>query len=888
MRKNKTTAAIAIFLIMTFAVSLVALPTVNAAPTCKTYPIIGATPNPVGVGQETLIMIGITQATTSALYGWEGLTITITKPDGTIEKLDNDGKGYTTDSTGLTGVVYVPSVAGNYTLQMHFPEQVCEEGVSSFFGYSIAPNTTMLGSDSEKITLVVQDEPIQYYPGFPLPTEFWTRPIDMQLREWAPIAGNWLTTPRNFYAVGNEEAPETAHILWAKPLTSGGLVGGALNAYDGSEEAVTQIGYEHGDAYEGKWSGSIIMAGKLYYQKYASADPYKEVACVDLHTGKELWSRVLLNNLTLTRGQMHYWQTYDNQGVYDYLWATGNNATASLLGINLTKINPGTIWCAFDPFNGDFVYALYGIPSGTFAYGPKGELLIYTFDLRNGWMTLWNSTNIPALYASTLLPSGQYTVAYLSMAWGQWRPMGKVVNATGPAGVTKEGAAFVPPTAPLNLNGYSWNKTIQQKGLPGSVRAVFPQDKILGGVVNQTHVVSWGISLKPGDEGRVMYNTVWQAPSEWLEGNLTVSLGAISNIDNVFTVNTKEDRMRYGFSTLTGEYLWKISEPIAMLGHLTGGPSGENGYIAYGLLYCGTMSGVIQAFNVTNGKLVWKYEVRDPYMQVLWSNNWPVGHLIVTDGKVYIANLEHSVNQPLPRGGPFVCLNATTGEVIWRANGLFRQTVWGGRAVIGDSIIATMDTYDQRIYAIGKGPSATTVTAPDIGVQAGSVVMIKGTVTDVSPGTEEYGLRARFPNGVPAVSDECMSDWMLYVYKQFPRPSNASGVEVSIDAIDPNNNFIHLGTATSDSSGTFGFAWETPNIPGKYTIIATFGGSKAYYASFAETYAYVTEAPSETPAPTPTPASVADLYFVPATVGTIVAIAVVGALLALLLLRKRP
>jgi hypothetical protein len=72
---------------------------------------------------------------------------------------------------------------------------------------------------------------------------------------------------------------------------------------------------------------------------------------------------------------------------------------------------------------------------------------------------------------------------------------------------------------------------------------------------------------------------------------------------------------------------------------------------------------------------------------------------------------EHSSNHPLPRGAPFICVNATSGEEIWRIDGAFRQTAWGGLAIIGDSIIATMDTYDLRVYAIGKGPSATTVTA---------------------------------------------------------------------------------------------------------------------------------------------------------------------------------
>jgi hypothetical protein len=889
MTKDKTAAAIAIFMVLIMAFSLGVMPNANAAGTKQTYPVIGATPNPVGVGQDTLILIGITDPTISALYGWTGLTVTVKKPNGDTETLDNGGEGYTTDSTGLTGFVYTPSTVGNYTLQLHFPEQVVPVSFVGMFGGGIPKDTTMLASDSIIITLVVQEEHTPTQPGYPLPTEYWTRPVDDQLREWSSIDGNWLQTPPNFLAFGNELAPDSAHILWTTPLTSGGQVGGTL---DPSQEILTQIsqsdqsgqvGYDPGDAYEGKFGSlfgggmPIVMGGKLYYQKYASADPYKETICVDLHTGEQLWSRVLGANTSLSFGQLFYWQTYDFYGVYDYLWVSSG-------GFSFFGPPPPATWTAYDPFTGDWVYTLTGVPSGTTIYGPHGELLILSLDTTRGVLSIWNSSNIPALYASKQVGS---------MGFGQWEPMGKTVNATGPAGTTIDlGSGVVPydsPLTPTGYNGYTWNvSNTALIGLPGSVRMAVAEDKMVGTLANTTDVINWAIDLRPGHQGNLLYKVDWKAPNDWLAGNQTISTGACSFIDKLMTVNAKESRLRYGFSTEDGTYKWVISEPIAMLGHLTGGPSGENGYIAYGMLFCGTMSGVVQAYNVSDGKLAWSYDVRDPYMQALWSNNWPVGHLIAADGKIYFANLEHSANQPLPRGGPFVCLNATTGEVIWRANGLFRQTVWGGRAVIGDSIIATMDTYDQRVYAIGKGPSAATVTAPNVGVSAGSIALITGALTDVSPGTEEYALRARFPSGVPVVSDESMSDWMLYVYKQFPRPSNATGVEVSIDAIDPNNNFVHLGSTTSDASGTFGLAWETPDVPGKYTIIATFAGSGSFYGSSAETYAYVSEASSATPAPTPTPASMADLYFVPATIGTIIAIVVVGALLAMLLLRKRP
>jgi hypothetical protein len=174
------------------------------------------------------------------------------------------------------------------------------------------------------------------------------------------------------------------------------------------------------------------------------------------------------------------------------------------------------------------------------------------------------------------------------------------------------------------------------------------------------------------------------------------------------------------------------------------------------------------------------------------------------------------------------------------------------------------------------------------GVTAGNSMVIRGTVTDISAGTTQNEQAARFPHGVPAMSDESMSAWMEYVYMQKPIPANATGVTVSIDSIDPNGNFVHLGTATSDISGLYSLDWKTPDVPGKYTIIATFAGSNSYYGSYSETAAVVTEVPAASPAPTPTPVSMAEQYFMPMSIGMIVAIIVVGALLALLLLRKRP
>ena len=222
-KRNRNTAILALLLTLTIAIPLAALPNVSAQDGKTTYPYIGAVPNPVGVNQEVLLHLGITDTLNNAALGFEGLTVEITDPNGDVETTP----GIKTDSTGGTGWTIFPDIVGNWTLQTHFPAQTI--GGSSF-----------AESWSEELTLVVQEEPIPYYPTLPLPTEYWTRPIDGQLREWDVIAGSWLASPPNLYAPYNENAPETAHILWTKPLENGGLAGGIPNGAHA---------FEAGDAY---------------------------------------------------------------------------------------------------------------------------------------------------------------------------------------------------------------------------------------------------------------------------------------------------------------------------------------------------------------------------------------------------------------------------------------------------------------------------------------------------------------------------------------------------------------------------------------------------------------------------------------------------------------
>jgi len=838
--KSKTATLVALFLMFAIAISLVAIPipTANAQTRRVTiYPYINAIPNPVRVGDEVLLHFGITIYTAWPQSGWRRLTITVTKPDNTTQSLGP----FDTDTTGGTGYVYVPTMEGTYYFQVHFPEQVLEVAT-----LGIPANSTLLAASSEKLTLTVQKEPLKYYPGVPLPTEYWSRPIDAQNREWASISGNWLH-PKGYFidmnAPYNDQAPNAPHILWAKPLVGGafsplggGLAGGLLPGPQG---------FECGDAYEGLWTPPVIIGGALFFNRYkadGSTRVEQDVVAVDLRTGEELWVRNW-NNTRLSHGQTFYWDLFNYHAVFAYLWTV-----------------VGTTWTAYEPYTGRWVATFTGVPvaSGTPAniYGKNGEIIRHTVSLTAGWMTKWNSTHVVTQTRRAAIPGA-------NQAHGSWfrEYMGTTFNAS---------------------LGIMWNVTIP-RGLPGSVVAQL-SDRLIGtnfasGTMAPDTLVLWAISTAPGREGQLLFNKTWPRPSP----DIRMRLETASVEDGVFTVVSLETAQHYAFDINTGAPIWTGEKQ-----DFKDAWSFSSGYfydfIYKGKLFSGGCGGTVNVYNVTTGKRLWTYDFVDHYGEFTFDNNWFVYYAFVADEKLYINYAEHSPNDPKERGAYMVALDVETGKEIWTLN--YYGTVWGGKMVIGDNIIAMLNSYQQHIYAIGKGPSATTVSIQNDVTTHGNKVLVKGTVIDISAGTKQHEQAARFPSGVPAVSDASMGAWMEYVYMQKPRPTDVTGVEVVISVVDPNGNSYEVGRTTSDASGGFKLMF-TPEVPGEYTVIAAFAGSESYWPSYAHTYLGVEDAPQPTPAPTPTPAPMTDTYILGSTAGIIIAIVVVG-LLLVLLLRKRP
>ena len=241
----------------------------------------------------------------------------------------------------------------------------------------------------------------------------------------------------------------------------------------------------------------------------------------------------------------------------------------------------------------------------------------------------------------------------------------------------------------------------------------------------------------------------------------------------------------------------------------------------------------------------------------------------------------HLYSPPLYNGGQLICFNATTGEMVW--NDLSFAITNSANGVLSDGYMVVPNAYDNQLYCYSKGQSAVTVSAPNTAIPEGSSVLIKGTVTDQSPGQTALGIPAK---GTPAIADASMTAWMEYLYQQQPMPTNATGVPVSIDVIDSNGNYRNVGTTTSDTTGAYSLQWK-PDIAGKYTVIATFGGSESYYSSAQET-SFVVDPVAPTTSPVlETAQPPIGMYVAVAAIAIIVAIAI-GFVITILTLRKRP
>jgi outer membrane protein assembly factor BamB len=846
---NKKTKAslIAIILMLTITTTsiFVSLPSANANNppfNVPTYSYVTVAPNPVGIGQTVTVAWWLDKlppgAAGNAGERYIGQTLEIIAPDGTSQTItlppsDPVGCGYTK---------YTPDQVGTYTLKFKYPGQVITgKSGSGIYVYNIAINDTYLASNATA-TFTAQEDAISDPPVYPLPTEYWARPIEGQNNAWSTISSNWLSGAAIFQKVQPDGiAPNSAHIMWSMPVRDGGVVGGNRTGTEG-------MTYYDGTHYETLFKDPIVMYGRLYFTLPAGSTAGNGgYICVDLRTGEKIWYSNKIGvsgSAAPSFGQLYDYESMNQHGVIPngYLWSN-NFATA------------------FDPLTGEMLFNMTSVPTGTEVYTNKGEIVRYVLNDAGKWLALWNNTAAYQL-TNTADPNDLTSTNY-----NQWRPIGKSVNMS---------------------TAYSWNVTLSWLPTGSSIQAVIHEDVLLGrtgslpSTSSWTPYTMWAMSLKPESRGTLLWTKTYDAPL----GNISRSFRFIDEVNRVFIFWDKETVQYLGYNLDDGTPLWTTASEAAFNMYAGGGGSIWTQTTAYGKLYSCGYSGMIYCYDTESGNLLWNYSTAVKAGFSAPYGGYPIGLVGVADGQIYFHVNEHSSGAPYWKGAELYCLDATSGEEIWTLafHGSSGYPPWG--YAIADGYLVGLNLYDMQMYSIGKGPSATTVSAsPKVSVH-GSSVLIEGSVIDTAPGTKQKEQAARFPNGVPAISDANMGKWMEYVYMQKPKPTNAIGVEVIFETLDPNGNNYEIGRTTSDANGMYKFAFK-PEVPGLYTIIAKFAGSNSYWPSQAETAINVDEVPSATTVPTPLPVSIADTYFVPALAGIFIFIAIIGAII-ILMLRKRP
>jgi hypothetical protein len=927
---------IALFLIGTFAV-VVPLPPANAAQNYWTeyvYVASGIGNRPATLGDSVLLVawtadmppdtgeiLGVVQSPTGRA-GWYGMQIKVWDPDNQTEILDMPYS----DPVGANYINYVPTKVGTYRIQALFPYTDKELKVSITSGGSTfvaGDHYIYSAAESAIATFEVTEEPTPKWIESPLVGAFWTRPLNDAARTWYVLSGQWLAGSANVWPAGSSggnispyawgDAPESAHIIWSKPFYIGGIM----------DERYGDINFATAHYQGTQFSPGFIVDGKIHWTPYYAHTGSKGWEIIDLYTGETLFK-----DYTATRPNMatnYIYESPNQHGGFDYLWETGggggfffggggtpvqvpevimlSSAKQREAGVLPTRTTPaytvnrtetpvslGTVWKMIDAHTlNTLCYIANVSTSGTQVYGKDGSILYYstvnlgTTAAPNYYCRVWNAS------AGTMVASEHGTGAW------QWRPAGGDFGAENP--YFGSPGFFVAFSMDYNIvhdgNQMWWQNFSIPNISGGSIQCIREGDLMVVGQTGSntpagvTQGWEMGISLAENNKGQQLWKTTYTPPFVDTTKNITVagmftggfSLTGVYPEEGIMVFSESKTLKIWVYDLYTGQELWETQPgEINQYYFYSSGIKVYNGLV----IVAGGYTGQLLALNATTGvqEWVWNNEGigdESPY------GNYPVGDLVISDDKIYTASWEHSYTHPIVRGYTLKCVNLTDGTEIW--GGLD----WGTGMAISDGILVESNSLDNMIYAYGRGPSATTVEASPASSVFGTSVVITGTVTDqtASGRRNTNDLVDWTLKGTPAISDADMTRWMAYVYMNQIKPTDAKGVEVTLETLDPNGNFYELGTTTSDVEGNYGFAF-TPEVPGTYQIFATFKGSKAYGGSADITYITVAEAPQASPSPTPAPpyGQTADEYLMPATIGIIIAIVVVG-LVIILMLRKR-
>jgi hypothetical protein len=888
--RNKSAILISAILILSMAASVLLTP--NAAQVypppgthIPTYAYLNVAPNPAGVGQTVTINFFLaTPLETAGGGGTTGIPINMrvvqVNPDGTNKTLGP----FTGDTTGGSYTTFVPDHVGNWTFQFFYDGQTLEGNTAndSPRGWGGLINDPSM---SVPVTLVVQEEaiPRSSYPITPLPTSWWETPVTAEnVQEWYKITGPWLgfgttsfgqTGSYNASSFCNPYTPSvlSGHVLWTKVWANGGVVGGDAG---GSEDTGH---YWSTRQYQPQYA-PVIINGIMYSQTFdicKGTNMGAGIQAVNIYTGETIYTINTTN--TLRCGMTtRYGQINQYGAIGPFIWTTGTLPASDTGGSRPTNV--GEQWNMYDALNGQYILSIVNGSALTLRPDANGNLIGYFINNTAGTERVYPKPGQSEIVTNT---GPHLTCVNMTMAIGQtggsWQPARNTVREM------KTGYMWSVPV-PTNISGAEINPALAINNIVGNAVVLsggYTHGQGFGG--ESSGWLVW--ASFDADTGQLLWNKNltytdgWKSYLPYTRTSQAYGEGIIFNMNDVnYVIDAIDAR--------TGAKVWTNT--------FTGDHGSEPNYydlfslkpnVANGKLVTVGLGGDAWCHNAKTGELLWYTNTTkilgDPGIETpygIWPF-WVFNCMGFTNDVAYLP-IGHEYNPPLFHGAQMIALNLTDGTPIWTELGTYIRST-----SIAYGIMLSMNAYDNQIYAFGKGPSQTTILAPQVGVSTATPITITGRVTDIAEGSKRHDVAANFPNGVPCVSDASQSKFMEYVYQQQPIPMDATGVDVTISVIDDNGNYRQIGS-TKTVDGTYAFVW-TPDISGTFQVIASFDGSNSYYPSSATTYFYASEA--ATPQPTAQPqtglATTADLltYMAAGVIAIIIVVVIVG----LLILRKK-
>jgi hypothetical protein len=830
----------------------------GVTPDLTVYPesFLSVSPNPIGKNEPLLVNMWLTFPSAENRFCAD-YTVTITLPDGS--KDTRILQSYVADGTSY--FIYNVTQVGTYTFQMTFPGEWFPAGnysqgqllTTTVSGATNYPYTEWYNATTTPVTTVtVLDQQVNSWYS-PLPTGYWTRPIEPNNREWNVIGGNFpwgesKTSGQTAQESAKDEyfgpyipAVKSPHIVWSAVSQLAGIIGGETGVYaqNGSPSS-TGSANTPSVIYMGRGYTTVTKVESQLVNGTYRQLPETVAECYDIQTGKV---------------------------IYDIPVADG--------GVTPTHI---TYWAgAVSTVPGEAADTTFTVDLNTISGGR-----FYRINANTGAVTV--NQSMPTFTDAELFYRDGYYLSYQTVGTAHFLVNWTEQGGSSTSAWTSRIVSNISVTIPPSYRAYAASSGYGDIGAYDPVTGItVVQSRFLYGNVYGYNLVAVDLNNASATVGQVLWNvtsaqsdmaSAYRPTNAWCRDGLYMAEMERGSIQAWHLNGPNAGKVAWTDSDPGQDYPW---------GEFWMYDEAAYSNLIFAVGYTG-----VWAIDENTGTTAWHYVDPAIAFETPYASNGTadysvqdirvIGSDLNGGAYVYVTDNEHTPSQPATRGWGLICLNATSGDFQWK--------IMGSNLVVSsasDGYMFTGASYDGSMYVMGKGLSSTTVSAPQTALAVGSPIVISGSVMDQSPAQ---------PN-TPAISDATMDTWMDYLHFQMPiggiyGNATVTGVPVTIYVTDPNGNTNAVATVTSDISGTYAYTWTPPATVGNYKITATFGGSNSYSSSYAETYATVVAAPTTAPTAAPTNnsglATTTDLmtYIVVGVIAMIIALAIA----TVLILRK--